>query len=195
MAALATASCAVEERVREADITVYGEEEIEAILPGGATVNGWDEYEAAVAAETPPIAELGTYSITVSDASPDAAAGKGLNLGNFRLSLQADATYLGGCINRKFLHIKIVVESAKIATPIAEIHLLGWFDGTKPCVGFMNTGFIGYGWCQKFCWSGSPKSGVTKGIASGLTAAGVGSVAAAVLARLLAPVALSALAL
>jgi hypothetical protein len=163
-------------------------------LPSGTVTDGPDEYEAAVAAETPPIEEMGTYELTVKTPAADGGA-SGMRIGRFRVRIVPDANYLSGCINRSFLHLKVTVTSdVAIDQAFVELHLLAWFEKSQPCFAVMNTGFIGYGWCQKVCLK-DVKKGVATTIAGGLAAAGVSASIAKVSSYLIAPIATAALAL
>ena len=167
---------------------------IQATLPDGTVVNGPDEYEAAVSEKVPPIAEMKAFNITVQSNGADGGPG-GLKIGRFHILLMPDASYLGGCVNHSFLHLKIIVTAdAAAGQPLVELHLLAWFESSKPCFAVMNTGFIGYGWCQKICIK-DVKKGVTTTIAGALAAAGLSASVAKISSYLIAPVATTALAM
>jgi hypothetical protein len=163
-------------------------------LPNGAVADGPEEYGAAIANEVPPIDEMSTYELTVQPSADTSGAG-GIKLGKFRIRIAPDIGYLEGCIRHSFLHLKVMVTSDGVTTePFVELHLVAWFDSGAPCLAVMNTGFVGYGWCQKFCYKDAKKN-LTQAIAGGLIAAGVGASVAKVSSYLIAPVAAAAFAM
>lgn len=193
LAVLMSASCAPKRM--ETAVTVDDDGNIsQATLPNGAVANGPDEYEAAIAEQVPPVEEMGTFALTVQG-NPTDGGKKGVDIGKFNISIVPDANYLNGCIRHSFLHLKIVVTNTKINMgAMVELHILAWFESGQPCFAVMNTGFIGYGWCQKMCMK-DVKKGVAKTVAGGLVAAGITPVIAAIIAQVTAPVATVALAL
>jgi hypothetical protein len=177
---------------REAQISIDGDGNLSGTLPDGTTVLNQEEYEAGIAGQVGPIEEMHPLALSVVSVGDGGA--KGIAFSRFRISIQSDASYLEGCIRKKFLHLKIVVDGQDFPASLIELHLIGWFDGGKPCVGIMNTGFLAYGWCYKACIS-NPKTGLRDGIKKGLVAAGVSGTTAAIMALLVAPIATAALAM
>jgi hypothetical protein len=160
--------------------------EYAAALPSGRVATNDREYEAAIGDEIGSLAEMQTYAISVNAIKTD-AGGRGLSFGAFRVSVLPDLTYLASCIMRRTLHLKIIFEDGRWGMPMVEIHVLAFFSGQTPCFAIMNTGFIGNGWCQKFCMN-VPKDGAKKAVSSALTAAGVGIATATIAAKLIAPI-------
>lgn len=165
-----------------------------ATLPDGTEVAGEEEYGDAIAGQVGPIESMEPLALTIKTSSKTDGGAAGLTFGKFHVGIQVDASYLAGCVNRSFLHLKVTVQNDSMPANMVELHLLGWFDGRKPCIAVMNTGFIGYGWCYKMCMS-DPKSGLKAGVKSGLIAAGVAAGTAAVIAAVVTPVASMALAM
>jgi hypothetical protein len=191
VAALLVAACRDEPKT----ITIAADENdgFTATLPDGTVVSNEDAYNAAIASQVGPLEEMQPLSLTVSTASKDDGV-KGITFGKFHIGIQVDSAYLAGCVNHGFLHLKVMVQNDSMPANLVELHLLGWFEKGKPCVAIMNTGFIGYGWCYKFCVT-NPKTGLKVGIKNGLIAAGVAGAAATVIAVVVAPVASVALAM
>jgi hypothetical protein len=193
-AAIAAMGCGV--KSAETRVTVdEGGNVTEATLPDGTVVSGQEAYEEGIMRSVPPVDEMGTTVIEVESSSQNLSLDKGVDLGKFRIQVTPDASYLDGCIRRSFLHLKVTVTNTKIDMgPMVDLHLVAWFDSSAPCFAVMNTGFVGYGWCQKICVK-DVKKGVAKTLASGLVAAGVGTALAKTISLLTAPVATAALAL
>ncbi len=178
---------------RETKIAVDENGNVTGTLPDGTSVGNEDEYAAGIAAQTPLIEEMQPMALTVSTATPDGGA-PGVTVGKFRISIAPDASYLDGCVRKKFMHLKVVIESSVVPAAMIELHLVVWIDNGKPCIAVMNTGFVGYGWCYKLCAS-NPKTAIKEGIKGGLVAAGVGATTAAVMSLILTPVTAAAFAL
>jgi hypothetical protein len=194
LAALAALGCGV--KAAETNVTVDSDGNLDrATLPDGTTVSSQEEYEAAIARIVPAIEKMDGLTIDVESSSENLSLADGVNIGKFRIQVAPDASYLDGCIRRSFLHLKIVVTNSKIDMgAMVELHLVAWFDSGAPCFAVMNTGFVGYGWCQKVCMKDVKKS-VAKTVAGGLVAAGVTATVAKVVSALAAPVATAAFAL
>jgi len=192
---LSLASCGTRDEPKRIQATADEDGNLgQVTLPSGTVTYGADEYGAAVSAEVPPIDEMGAYYLAVQTPAADGGAG-GMKIGRFRIQIMPDANYLAGCINRSFLHLKIIVTAdAAPGQAFVELHLLAWFESNKPCFAVMNTGFIGYGWCQKICLK-DVKKGVAATVAGGLAAAGVSASIAKVSSYLIAPIATAALAM
>ncbi len=183
--ALLAASCAF--GPKETIVAVDENGAVEATLPDGTAVGSIEEYEAAIEGQVGPIEEMESFALTVTTKNADGGT-KGAAFGKFRVRVAVDGSYLEGCIRKSFLHLKILVENANISAPLVELHLVAFFEGGKPCFAVMNTGFVGYGWCQKVCVS-NPKDGIKTALKGGMIAAGIGATTAAIMAALLAPVA------
>jgi len=162
-------------------------------LPDGTEVSGEDAYNAAIVPQVGPIETMKPMALTVTTGKADGGV-KGLTFGKFHVSIQVDSTYLAGCINKSFLHLKVMVENDSMPANMIELHLLAWFENSKPCFAVMNTGFIGYGWCYKMCVSNT-KDGLKLGIKNGLISAGVSGTIATIIAAVVAPVSEVALAM
>jgi len=168
---------------------------VQATLPSGAVTNGPHEYEAAIAAETPPIEEMGTISFDVESSASNLSLADGVNIGKFNIRLALDSGFLAACIRHTFLHLKVVVTNSRTGEmPLVELHMVAWFESGSPCFAIMNTSYIGYGWCQKICVKDVKKN--MAGVISGaLTAAGVSAAIAKISSYLIAPVAVAAFAM
>jgi len=183
---LLVASCDSQSRV----VAVTADENggFTATLPDGTEVAGEDAYDAAIAPQVEPIEAMRPMVFAVTTSTKADGGAKGLTFGKFHASIEVDSTYLAGCINRGFLHLKVTVMNDNMPANMVELHLLAWFESGKPCFAVMNTGFIGYGWCYKLCVTNT-KNGIKLGIKNGLISAGVSSTAATLIAILAAPVA------
>lgn len=179
---------------RETVLSVDENGNIQGTLPDGTVVNGEEEYGAAIAAETGTIEEMQPLALTVKPVTINDGGAKGLAFGKFRIYVQPSNEYVESCVRKKFLHLKIVVDTDEIPGAMVELHLMAWFDSNKPCFAVTNTGFIGYGWCYKVCVE-NPKTSLKNGIKGGLVAAGVSAAAAGIMAAVLTPIAATALAL
>ena len=180
-------------------ITVGGESGIVARFPDGTVARGYDEYEATLTRMVPPAAKIDTLPFTVEDDPVPAPAPPGTAqvtwmIGKFAVSIDPDFSYVGGCIRKHYLHLKLTFENKVIPAPLVELHFVAWLEANRPCVGVMNTSFVGYGWCQKLCWTAT-RNDLKRAVASGLTAAGIAGTTAAILANVITPVAAVALAL
>jgi len=176
-------------------VAADGDDDFTATLPDGTVVSGEDAYDAAIGPQVGPIETMQPMELTVTTGSKaDAGVKSGLTFGKFHISVQIDSSYLAGCVNRGFMHLKIMVVNDSMPANMIELHLLAWFEGSKPCFAVMNTGFIGYGWCYKICVSNT-KSGVKLGVKNGLISAGVSTAAAAIIAVVVSPIAEVALAM
>ena len=165
-----------------------------ATLPDGTQVSDMDAYAAAIANQIDPSVAVAHIDLSVATATKTDAGTKGLTFGQFHVGIQPDASYLGGCVNRGFLHLVLTIDNANMPSAMVELHLLAWFEGGKPCFAVMNTGFIGYGWCYKACVTNT-KNGLKLGIKNGLISAGVVGATATIISAVVAPVAELALAM
>jgi hypothetical protein len=191
--ALLIAAC--EEQPPTAVVEPEDSNDFTVTLPDGTEVEGEDAYDAAITPQVGPIETMQPMQLTVTTGGKaDAGVKSGLTFGKFHISIQIDSSYLQGCVNRGFMHLKVIVENDSMPANMIELHLLAWFEGSKPCFAVMNTGFIGYGWCYKVCVSNT-KNGVKLGVKNGLISAGVSTTAAAIIAMVVAPVAVVALAM
>jgi hypothetical protein len=193
---LSAAGCGTRDEYRKVQAIVDDDGNlVQATLPSGAVTNGPDEYEAAIAAETPPIGEMGTISFDVESSAENLSLADGVNVGKFTIRLALDSGYLAACIRHTFLHLKVVVTNSRMGEmPLVELHLVAWFESGAPCFAIMNTSYIGYGWCQKYCFK-DVKKGLASAIAGGLAAAGVSATVAKAASYLIAPVTVAAFAL
>jgi hypothetical protein len=194
--ALSMAGCGVRTADKQIQATVDEDGNLDqVIMPSGAVTNGPEEFEAAVASEVPTLEEMGQISFDVESSSENLSLADGVNIGKFNIRLALDSGYLAACIRHTFLHLKVVVTNSKMGEmPLAELHLVAWFESGAPCFAVMNTSYIGYGWCQKYCFKDA-KKGVAGAIAGGLAAAGLSATVAKVSSYLVAPVAVAAFAL
>ena len=87
-----------------------------------------------------------------------------------------------------------MIENDSMPANMVELHLLAWFESSKPCFAVMNTGFIGYGWCYKACITDT-KSGLKLSVKNGLISAGITGATATIIAAVISPVAELALAM
>jgi len=166
-----------------------------ATLPDGTEVSGEDAYNAAIATQVDPVETMRPMMLTVATGNKkDAGPASGLTFGKFHIAVQVDSSYLAGCVNKSFLHLKVTVENDSMPANMVELHLLAWFENSKPCFAVMNTGFIGYGWCYKACVTNT-KNGLKLGIKNGLISAGVVGATATIISAVVAPVAELALAM
>ncbi len=166
-----------------------------ATLPDGTEVSGEEAYNSAIAAQIDPVETMQPMMLLVSTGNKkDAGTSSGLTFGKFHVGVQVDSSYLAGCVNRSFLHLKVTVENDNMPASMVELHLLAWFENSKPCFAVMNTGFIGYGWCYKACVTNT-KNGLKIGIKNGLISAGIVGATATIISAVVAPVAELALAM
>jgi hypothetical protein len=182
-----------------ATVAVGGEHEVEARFTDGTVARGWDEYETAITARIPAVEQLSGYAMRVEDDPQPAAGPPGTELitwqiGKFAVSIDPDFSYIGGCVRQHFLHLRVRLENQHIPAPLIELHVTVWLEKNRPCIGVMNKSPIGYGWCQKLCWTAT-KQDITRAITGGLVSAGVAGTAAAIIGRVITPVAIAALAL
>jgi len=182
-----------------ATVAVGGEHEVEARFADGTVTRGWDEYESAFGARVPTIEHLKDFLMRVEDDPQPAAGPPGTEqitwqIGKFAVSIDPDFSYIGGCVRQHFLHLRIRLENQRIPAPLIELHVTVWLEKNRPCIGVMNKSPIGYGWCQKLCWTAT-KQDITRAITSGLVSAGVAGTAASIIGRVITPVAVAALAL
>jgi hypothetical protein len=180
-------------------IEVGGESGITARFPDGTVARGYGEYEAALTRIVPRADKLDTLPMTVTDDAHPAAGPPGTQqitwmIGKFAVSIDPSFDYVGGCIRKHYLHLAVTLENKIIPAPLVELHFVAWLEGNRPCVGVMNTSFVGYGWCQKLCWTAT-REDVKRAIAAGLVAGGIAGTTAAILANVITPVAAVALAL
>lgn len=190
--AVLLAACRNEPKTVE--VAVDENENWSATLPDGTEVTNEEEYSTAIADQTGPIESMEPLALTIKTSNKADGGAAGFTFGKFNVGIQVDTSYLSGCVNRSFLHLKVSVQNNKLPANMVELHLLGWFDSKKPCIAVMNTGFIGYGWCYKMCMS-DPKGGLRSGIKNGLIAAGVAVGTAAIISAVVTPVASVALAI
>lgn len=177
-------------------IQVGGEHEIDAVFPDGTRAVGYDQFEREIRRLVPPAAELDAMPIVIEDAPAVSTDPSHLRwqIGRYSVSIEPEYGYVGGCIRKHYLHLVLTFENQRIPAPLVELHLVAWLDKNQPCIGVMNTSFVGYGFCQKICW-GTTKEDVKRTISQGLVAAGIGGTTAAIMARILAPATMAALAL
>lgn len=194
LAVLATALFAISCTSEEREVAVAFDENggVKATLPDGTTVTSIEEYETAIANQVETIEQMQPLALSITTANDE--DGRGVNIGKFKVRLAMDDKYLEGCIRKKFLHLKVLVENMKVPAAIVELHLVAYFDGNKPCLAVMNTGFLGYGWCQKYCVS-DPKKAIKATLRGGMIAAGVGATTATIVSILVTPIATAALAI
>lgn len=98
--------------------------------------------------------------------------------------------FIGGCIKRTVPHVGFLISKKGQQTPVYDLHIAAWRQGTKICAGVYITPS---GWCKTFC---SPSfSDITGAIAGALIAAGLVGWLAWAISYILAPIAMAALAL
>jgi|GEM_PF-2504307 len=192
VAVLLLAACRAEPKT--VAVSVDDNADFTATLPDGTEVSGEDAYNAAIANQVGPLETMQPLALSVAMANKADGGVKGLTFGKFHIGIQVDSTYLAGCVNRSFLHLKVMVTNDNMPANMIELHLLAWFESGKPCFAVMNTGFVGYGWCYKACVTNT-KDGLKLGIKNGLVSAGVSTAVAALAAVLITPVASVALAM
>lgn len=162
-------------------------------FPDGTVTTNADDFETTAASQTPDLEEMQSFELTVSSSNKDGGV-RGIGIGNFKIQLAPDMSYLRECVQASILHLKVVIINTKVPAALLELHLVAWFQSGKPCFSVVNTGAIGYGWCQKYCVS-APKAPLKNTLKAGLISAGVSTSIAAIIAALVAPVAMTALAL
>jgi hypothetical protein len=189
-ALFALAACS-REITRTATATANNDDDITVVFGNGQSATGMDEYEAAIAANPPPIDEENSFELTVSSS---ADAGPLFAIGKFKIRVFVSSNYLAGCINQKMPHLVIQVTNDLSPMPLVELHIAGWFSGKAPCLGLLNESVVAYGFCIKGCFTNS-KNGIKTSVKDGLIAAGVSGTVAAILSSLAAPLIAPALGL
>jgi len=195
LSALFAAACVGEPKTEtnaEAEPREPELDEVSVTFPDGTVTTNVGDFEAAAASQTPNIEEMQSFELKLTDPNKD--AGAGIGIGNFRIQIVPDMSYLRECVQASILHLKVAIINAKVPAALLELHLVAWFQSGKPCFSVVNTGAIGYGWCQKYCVS-APKAPLKNSLKAGLISAGVSTSVAAIISALIAPVAMTALAL
>jgi hypothetical protein len=185
-------------------VLVGGTDEIQAQFADGEVARGWSGYEAAIGRRVGTLETLNEIPLTVEDdpspgAGPPGTTQIRFQIGKFAVSVDPDFSYLDGCIRKHMLHLRIQLEHDRVAIgetriPLVELHLAGWIESTKPCVGVLNRSIIGFGLCQKICWTAT-REDIMDRLRNGLIGSGVAGTTALVMSRVLTPIAQAALAL
>jgi len=199
---IALTGCAPEQpETTEPSTAVYigGDHGMEARFANGEVARGWEEYETEVMRQAKRGGEFERVPLTVEDHPnppplPPGVQALRWEFGKFSVVFEPDLGYTGHCIRRHILHLKLAVENKKVPAPLIELHFVAWLEHNRPCVGVLNSSFIGNGWCQKLCWTAT-REDIGRMMTDGLVAAGVAGTTAAILSRVLVPIAIGALAL